>query len=42
MAKLTKEEIEKRKKRAENKVKYYSEKLSKIEENEKRIGFKFY
>lgn len=41
MAKLTKEELEKRKKQHEKKAEFYAKKLEEIKYNENRIGFKW-
>lgn len=41
MVKLSKEELEKRKRQHENRVKFYAKKIEQIEYNEKRIGFKW-
>jgi hypothetical protein len=40
--KLSKEELIKRKKKAERLVSMYSKKIEEIEQEENRIGFKYY
>jgi hypothetical protein len=42
MKKLSKEELLKREKSAQNKVKYYQAKIKKLEIEDRKIGFKFY
>ena len=42
MPKLTKEQIEAKKKYHEKRAKYYDSKLDAIKESKNKIGFKFY
>ena len=41
MPKLTKEELEKKKKHYEKKVKYYDKKIKEVEADSKMIGFRY-